>query len=157
VIPISDATRGHGSHTIAALWGNYLSDLLQESGGLLPGTSWTKPAPVAPAGSYVMGPAPPPGVYRVGVDGVTAPRKMSGAQPSYTDSARERKIAGTVILQAIIAADGTVQDVQVVRSLEPSLDQSSIDTIKTWRFEPSTKDGKPVSVQVNIETSFRLQ
>jgi TonB family protein len=96
-------------------------------------------------------------VYRVGVDGVTAPRKISGAQPSYTDSARERKIAGTVILQAIIAADGTVPDVHVVRSLEPSLDQSSIDTIKTWRFEPGTKDGKPVPVQVNIETSFRLQ
>ena len=156
VIPISDATRGHGSHTVAALWGNYLSDLLKQSGGLLPGTSWTNPAPGAPAGASLLGPALPPGVYRVGVDGVSAPRKISGAQPSYTDSARNRKIQGTVILQAIISADGSVQDVTVVRSLEPSLDRSSIDTVKTWRFAPAMKDGKPVSVAVNIETSFRL-
>jgi homoserine O-acetyltransferase len=154
VIPISDATRGHGSHTIAVLWGNYLADLLQRSGGLLPGTSWTGPA--SPVAGLNAGPPLPAGVYRVG-NGVSAPRKISGAQPAYTDSARERKISGTVIVQAIIAPDGSVQNVQIVRSLEPSLDESAVDTIRTWRFEPGMKDGKPVPVAVTIETNFRLQ
>ena len=40
VVPITDQTRGHGTHTIAAVWGNYLRDLLRSSGGLAPGTSW---------------------------------------------------------------------------------------------------------------------
>ena len=41
VLPITDQTRGHGTHTIAAVWGNYLAELLQKSGGLKPGTSWS--------------------------------------------------------------------------------------------------------------------
>jgi homoserine O-acetyltransferase len=40
VLPISDQTRGHGTHTIATVWGYYLAELLQKSGGLKPGTSW---------------------------------------------------------------------------------------------------------------------
>jgi len=154
VLPISDATRGHGSHTIAALWGNYLADLLQQSGGLLPGTSWTAPPPPSSVAGIPAQPLPT-GVYRAG-NGVSAPRKVSGPQPAYTDSARQRKISGIVIVSAIIGPDGSVQNVRVVRGLEPSLDQSAVDTIQTWRFEPGMKDGKPVPVQVNIETSFRL-
>ena len=48
VVPISDQTRGHGTHTIAAVWGGYLAELLRASGGLVSGTSWTGSA--GPAG-----------------------------------------------------------------------------------------------------------
>jgi homoserine O-acetyltransferase len=41
VLPITDQTRGHGTHTIAAVWGSYLAELLEKSGGLKPGTSWS--------------------------------------------------------------------------------------------------------------------
>ena len=41
VLPITNQTRGHGTHTIAAVWGNYLAELLQKSGGLKPETSWS--------------------------------------------------------------------------------------------------------------------
>jgi len=40
VLPISDRTRGHGTHTLAAVWGPYLADLLRRSGGLAAGTAW---------------------------------------------------------------------------------------------------------------------
>jgi homoserine O-acetyltransferase/O-succinyltransferase len=40
VLPISDQTRGHGTHTFAGVWGSYLAELLQKSGGTAPGTSW---------------------------------------------------------------------------------------------------------------------
>jgi len=156
VLPISDATRGHGSHTIAALWGNYLADLLQQSGGLLPGTSWTAPPSAQPRPAGASAPmASPTGVYTVG-NGVSAPRKLFGTEPSYTDSARQRKIQGTVVVQAIIGPDGLVQNVRVTKALEPSLDESAVNTIKSWRFEPGTKDGKPVAVAVYIESNFRL-
>jgi homoserine O-acetyltransferase/O-succinyltransferase len=40
VLPITDQTRGHGTHTFAAVWGSYLAELLEKSGGAQPGTSW---------------------------------------------------------------------------------------------------------------------
>ena len=47
VLPITDQTRGHGTHTFAAAWGSYLAELLQKSGGAAPGTSWSA-SPSAP-------------------------------------------------------------------------------------------------------------
>jgi homoserine O-acetyltransferase len=47
VLPITDQTRGHGTHTIAAVWGRYLDELLQKSGGLKPGTSWSGSGPTS--------------------------------------------------------------------------------------------------------------
>jgi homoserine O-acetyltransferase/O-succinyltransferase len=156
IIPISDATRGHGSHTIAALWGNYLQELLQQSGGLLPGTSWTAPqAPTSPAVGSAASPIPS-GVYRVG-DGVSAPRIISRPDPDYSEYARQRKISGTVVLSVIVGPDGLVQEAHVTRGLEPSLDRNAVEAIKKWRFQPAAKDGAPVSVQIFVESSFRLQ
>jgi len=41
IVPITSQTRGHGTHTIAAVWGAYLAELLRKSGGLAPATSWS--------------------------------------------------------------------------------------------------------------------
>ena len=76
--------------------------------------------------------------------------------PEYTDYARQAGINGMVVLLAVVGADGLVKDIRVQRSLEPSLDQSAMDTVRTWRFQPALKDGQPVAVQLNIETTFRL-
>jgi homoserine O-acetyltransferase len=45
VLPITDQTRGHGTHTLAAVWGGYLDELLQRSGGITPVTSWNGSRP----------------------------------------------------------------------------------------------------------------
>jgi outer membrane biosynthesis protein TonB len=37
------------------------------------------------------------------------------------------------------------------------MDASAIASIKTWRFQPGTKNGKPVPVQAKIEVNFHLQ
>jgi TonB family protein len=77
--------------------------------------------------------------------------------PSYTDVAKEAKIEGTVLLQAIIRKDGTVDTFKVLQGLGYGLDESAITTVaKRWKFSPGTLDGRPVSVQANIEISFRL-
>ena len=49
-----------------------------------------------------------------------------------------------------------INGVKVVKSLEPTLDANAIEAVKTWKFEPAMKDGKPVAVQINVEVSFRL-
>jgi TonB family protein len=43
----------------------------------------------------------------------------------------------------------------VVTPLGYGLDEKAIEAVKQWRFQPGTKDGKPVNVQLNIEVEFR--
>jgi TonB family protein len=97
----------------------------------------------------------PGGVYRVGGN-VTKPVPTYKPEPPYTPEARQRKIKGEVGLQFVVDANGNVGDVKVVKSLEPSLDDSAVRTVRTWKFQPGTRDGVPVAVQVGVEISFRM-
>ena len=94
-------------------------------------------------------------VYRVG-HGVTAPKGTYMPNPSYTDRARKKKLRGTVILAIIVTSEGNVGDARVVRGFDSELDQNALDTVRTWKFEPTTKDGKPVAVAIDVEASFNL-
>jgi len=76
--------------------------------------------------------------------------------PEYTEDARAKKIEGTVVLGLTIDHDGLPQGIQVKRSLYPSLDQSAIETVRKWRFEPALKNGQPVSMWVSVEVYFAL-
>jgi len=95
------------------------------------------------------------GLYRVG-GGVSAPRALFAPDPEYSEEARKAKYQGTVILYLIVAADGRPRDIRIVRSLGLGLDEKAMEAVKTWKFEPAMKDGHPVSVQINVEVSFRL-
>ena len=88
--------------------------------------------------------------------GVTPPRKISGSPAGYTDAARREKVQGTVVLSVLISEDGMVKTVSVVRSLRSDLDQSAMDTIRSWRFQPAMKNGAPIEWRGTIETTFRL-
>ena len=96
-------------------------------------------------------------IYRISDDGVKAPVVTREIKPKYTADAMRRKVEGTVEVDAVILADGTVGDVTVKRSLDPDLDAEAIRATKQWRFRPGTKDGEPVAVQVSIELTFRLK
>ena len=87
---------------------------------------------------------------------IHGPRPVSAPDPEYSEAARKAKLDGTAVLAVAINEKGGVDDVEVVRHLEPSLDQKAIDAIKQWEFAPATKDGKPVAVQINVDVTFRL-
>src|SRR5205814_1507187 len=76
-------------------------------------------------------------------------------EPEYTADAREKKIEGSVLLGVTIDHDGLPQNPQVKKSLYPSLDQSAIDAVRKWRFEPAIKNGQPVSMYITVEIYFR--
>jgi TonB family protein len=76
--------------------------------------------------------------------------------PEYPEDARAKKIEGTVVLGLTIDHDGLPQNIQVKKSLYPSLDQSAIETVRKWRFEPALKSGQPVSMWVSVEVYFAL-
>ena len=92
--------------------------------------------------------------------GISA-RPIGGYQvkPRYPESARRRGIEGTVLLQMRITAQGRVEDVQVVRSAGyPELDESAMEAVRRWRFEPARRNGAPVAEDaVLLPVVFQLQ
>ncbi len=94
-------------------------------------------------------------VYRVG-HGVTAPKGTYMPNPAFTESARKKKLQGTAQLEIVVTQEGNVGDAKVVKGIDPDLDESALDTVRKWKFDPATKDGKPVPVQIDVEVSFRL-
>jgi len=95
------------------------------------------------------------GAYRVG-GGVSAPRVLYSPDPEYSEEARRAKYQGSVVLWIVVGPDGRVRDVRVQRTLGLGLDEKAIEAVRKWRFEPATKNGQPVAVQVNVEVNFRL-
>ncbi len=90
-------------------------------------------------------------------EGVTAPSKMYCPDPPYTPEARRDRIEGIVVLWIVVDTQGNVSDVQETSApLGEGLDQSAMDTVKKWRFNPATRDGIAVPVRVNVQISFRL-
>ncbi|HEY3103897.1 MAG TPA: TonB family protein, partial [Pyrinomonadaceae bacterium] len=75
-------------------------------------------------------------------------------EPEYTADAREKQIVGTVLLGVTVGHDGLPQNIQIKRSLFPSLDQSAVEAVRKWRFEPALKDGQPVSMYMLVEFFF---
>ena len=94
-------------------------------------------------------------IYKVGEEGVQAPKIVHRVEPKYSDAAREAKIDGAVVLSAVISTGGKAEKIVVLRKLEPSLDQNAIKAVEEWRFEPATRDGVPVRVKATIEVNFR--
>lgn len=100
-----------------------------------------------------------PVVRRAAGGVMTPPRLVHATKPAYNLSAMRARIQGTVMMDAIVNVDGTVNNVVVVRSLdtEHGLDEEAIRTVKQWGFEPGTSNGKPVPVQVRLEVEFNLR
>jgi periplasmic protein TonB len=98
------------------------------------------------------------GVYRPG-NGVTLPRVLHEERPQYTSDAMRAKVQGTVLLECVVRPDGSVGDVQVVRSLDPTfgLDQQAVVAARKWRFAPGTRLGEAVPVLITIELTFTLR
>jgi TonB family protein len=95
------------------------------------------------------------GPYRAG-GGVTAPVPLFKPDPEYSEEARKAKFSGSVTLYIEVNDRGAVQNPRVIRALGMGLDEKAIEAVLKWRFRPGTKDGKPVTVQAQVEVSFRL-
>lgn len=98
------------------------------------------------------------GVYQPG-NGVTLPRILREVKPAYTSDAMRAKVQGTVLLQCVVRPDGSVSDIQVLRSLDSvfGLDQEAMKAARQWRFAPGTRMGQAVPVQITIELTFTLR
>jgi protein TonB len=89
--------------------------------------------------------------------GVTAPKVISQADPQYPEEARLGKFEGTCVLSLVVNSAGEPKSISIGRPLGYGLDEQAVAAVETWRFEPSRKDGKPVSVKINVEVTFRMR
>lgn len=94
-------------------------------------------------------------IYKIG-PGIVPPKILEKSEPQYTDQARVAKLEGKVILTIVVGTDQRAHNIKVTKSLDPGLDRRAVENIKTWRFQPATKDGKPVPVQANVQVNYRL-
>lgn len=100
----------------------------------------------------------PPGPAPLSVGGdVKAPKKIFAPSPLYTEEARQGRIQGVVLLHAVIDAEGNVQSIDLLKGLPLGLSESAVETVKTWKYEPATKNGQPVAVYFTLTVSFSLQ
>jgi TonB family protein len=86
--------------------------------------------------------------------GQTAPRVIFAPDPDYTAEAAQIGIEGKVYLKLEILPDGRTNNVRVAKSLDPGLDQSAVETVAHWRFQPATKNGTPVLTEINLVVEF---
>lgn len=77
-------------------------------------------------------------------------------EPAYTEQARQHEVTGTIVLKAILAANGEVTDVKVSYGLRDGLTKNAVEAARNIRFFPAEKEGRLVSLQVQLEYNFNL-
>lgn len=109
-------------------------------GGILGNAAPPPPKPAAP--------------QRIRVGGnVEAGARINNVTPEYPAIAKVAHISGTVVLHAVIAKDGSIEQLEYV-SGPPMLVKSAMDAVKQWRYKPYLLNGDPVEVETTINVDF---
>jgi protein TonB len=116
-------------------------------GGIIGGVSSSNVAPPPP---------PKETPKRIAVGGnVQRAALIHQVTPVYPAMAKQARIQGTVRLHAIIAKDGTIQQLEVI-SGPALLVQNAFDAVKQWRYRPTLLNTEPVEVDTTIDVIFSL-
>ncbi|MGE3465582.1 MAG: TonB family protein [Pyrinomonadaceae bacterium] len=83
-------------------------------------------------------------------------RILTRPRATYTNSARNAGVQGTVLLRVAFMASGKIRHIMVVKPLEASLDRQAILAAQRITFEPAKKNGVPISVVKQVEYSFTI-
>lgn len=110
-------------------------------------------------GDPVAPPPPPPARPKepVRVGGVIQPpTRLVNVNPVYPPIALASRREGIVILEALIAEDGSIRDVRLLRPA-PLFEEAAIAAVRQWRFSPTLLNGEPVPLVMTVTVSFTLQ
>lgn len=86
---------------------------------------------------------------------LSAPAARRKVDPAYPLQVMRENVSGTVILYAIIHADGSVGNVRVLSSVDDRLDKFASQAVAQWQFQPAMKNGAPVDVEATFRIPFR--
>ena len=107
------------------------------------------PEPVRP-----LEPAPANAPIRIG-GAVQSAKLINRTMPRYPPLARQARVQGLVLLEAIIGEDGTIQKLRAI-SGHPLLVPAALLAVKQWRYRPTLLNGQPVPVITQVEVRFTL-
>jgi TonB family protein len=96
-----------------------------------------------------------PSVWMVGGE-VTGPKEISRVRAVYPPEAWKTRKSGMVVIEAVIDATGAVAQAEVIHHADPELDETALSVVRQWRYQPATRDGKPVAVFLTVTVSFML-
>jgi TonB family protein len=85
---------------------------------------------------------------------IRPPKKIKDVRPVYPENLMPAGVAGTVILTATIGADGTVGNIEVLRSVHPEIDASAIEAVRQWQFDGTLLNCKPTEVSMTVSLNF---
>jgi TonB family protein len=88
---------------------------------------------------------------------LSGPVLVQKVDPKYPPDLVKQHVEGELILYAIIRKDGSVDSVQVVKSLEPQLDRNAMEALAKWKFRPGTRDGAPVDLEAVARIPFHFR
>ncbi|OYW05974.1 MAG: hypothetical protein B7Z61_04320 [Acidobacteria bacterium 37-71-11] len=118
-------------------------------GGGVPGG--VKPGPAQPPPALVDDDTPVwPGA------GIVLPVNVYRTDPVYPELARRARIQGAVVVEATIDRQGNVVDTRLVRNLSLGCGEAVVEALRSWKYRPATRDGKPVSIILTVTVTFRL-
>jgi protein TonB len=87
--------------------------------------------------------------------GITPPRVTRQVTPqNKPDDDKGFRISGTVLVGLVVSSRGEPKDVHVVKSLDKDIDQSAVEAVKQWHFDPARKGDQPVAVKITVEIRF---
>ncbi len=95
------------------------------------------------------------GPRRVG-GGVSAPILIKQVDADFSEEARKAKFSGVVIVNLWVGPDGVPSHVHVLRPTGMGLDQKAVEAVQQYRFKPAMENGKPVTVEMNVEVNFQI-
>jgi len=87
--------------------------------------------------------------------GVSTGLLIKKVTPNYPPLARQARIQGSVVLQAEISKEGTIQNLQLI-SGHAMLAPAAIEAVKQWRYKPYLLNGEPVAVETQVVVNFSL-
>ncbi len=87
--------------------------------------------------------------------GIKPPSRTKYVAPIYPDIARQGKVQGIVIIEAIIGMDGRVENARVLRSHQ-LLDEAALAAVREWQYTPTLLNGTPTPVIMTVTVVFKL-
>jgi periplasmic protein TonB len=85
--------------------------------------------------------------------GITPPQVIKQVNPNYPTNRGVRAV-GSVIIALVVSSKGLPKDPHVVKGLDKDLDESAVEAVKEWRFEPAQMNGKAIAVRVSVQIQF---
>jgi len=84
------------------------------------------------------------------------PRALLMIDGAFSQQALRSKYAGAVTISFTVGTDGLAHQPKITRPLGMGLDEQALAVLPLWRFQPGSKDGKPVAASLNVEMEFSL-